>query len=97
MINVKRLVNTPLGRFFISVILGLGLATFFRKVCNDKDCIVFNGPIISEFDEKIYKYGEKCYKYSTVPDKCDKTKKIINVSANDKEKPPSMPSILGGK
>jgi hypothetical protein len=97
MINIKRLVNTPLGRFFISVILGLGLATFFRKVCNDKNCIVFNGPIISEFDEKIYKYGEKCYKYSTVPDKCDEKKKIINVSASDKENPPSMPSILGGK
>ena len=33
-----------------------------------------------EIDGKIYKYGEKCYKYSLKPDKCDKTKRIIEVS-----------------
>ena len=51
----------------------------FRKVCNDKNCIVFNGPIISDIDGKIYKHGDKCYKYSTSPDKCDTTKKIVNI------------------
>lgn len=77
--NVQRLLNTEIGRFFISVLLGLGLASLFSKVCNDKNCIVFNGPIISEFDGKIYKHGEKCYKYSLNPDKCDSTKRIINM------------------
>ena len=78
--NFKRLLNTELGRFFISILLGLGLATMFRKVCNDKNCIIFNGPIISEFDQKTYQYGNKCYQYSTTQSNCDKTKKIIDIT-----------------
>lgn len=78
--NIKRLLDTEMGRVVISAILGLGLASLFNKVCKDKNCIVFNGPVLSEFDGKIYKHGEKCYKYSMQPSKCDKTKRIINVS-----------------
>ena len=92
--NFNRLLNTELGRFFISVLLGLGLATLFRKVCTDKNCIKFNGQIIADFDGKIYKYGEKCYKYSTSATKCDSTKRIIDVSAPP-ETPTQPPSILG--
>ena len=78
--NLKRLISTPLGIVFISLLLGLGLATLFRKVCNDKNCIIFNGPIISEFDKKIYQYGNKCYQYDTTATNCDKTKKIIDIT-----------------
>jgi hypothetical protein len=83
--NFKRLLNTPLGITFISIILGLGLATLFRKVCNDKNCIVFNGPVISDIEGKIYKHGEKCYKYSVVSDKCDSTKRVIDMSEPKKD------------
>jgi hypothetical protein len=87
--NVKRLLDTEIGRFFISAILGLGLASLFNKVCKDKNCIVFNGPVLSEFEGKIYKHGEKCYKYSLHPSKCDSTKRVIDVSDpnENKEKP----------
>ena len=78
--NIKRLLDTQLGRFAISAILGLGLASLFNKVCKDKNCITFNGPILSEFEGKIYKHGEKCYKYSLHPSKCDSTKRIIDIS-----------------
>jgi len=78
--NLKRLLNTPMGITFISIILGLGLATLFRKVCTDKNCIVFNGPIISDFDQKTYQYGNKCFQYSTTQANCDKTKKIIDIT-----------------
>ena len=79
--NIKRLLNTPFGQILISILLGLGLATMFRKACNDKNCIIFNGPVISDIHDKIYKYGEKCYKYTSSPSVCDKTKKIIDVSS----------------
>jgi hypothetical protein len=78
--NFKRLLNSELGKNIISILLGIGLATLFRKVCNDKNCIVFNGPVISEFEGKIYKHGEKCYKYDIHPDKCDSTKKVIDIA-----------------
>ena len=34
-----------------------------------------------ENQEKIYKYGEKCYTYTTAHTKCDKTKQIIDIQA----------------
>ena len=83
--NFKRLLTTPLGQIMISIILGLGLATLFRKACDDKNCIVFNGPVIKEIEGKIYKHGEKCYKYSSVSDKCDSTKRVIDISEDKPE------------
>ena len=79
--NVKRMLNTQLGQFFISVLLGLGLATLFRKVCTEKNCIDFRGPIISDFEGKIFKHNEKCYSYSLEPTKCDSMKKIVKIAS----------------
>ena len=83
--HFKRLLTTYLGKFFISLLLGLGLATIFRKVCKDKNCIDFKGPILGDIDGKIYKHGEKCYKYSTHTDKCDTTKRQIDLMDKDAE------------
>jgi len=79
--NFKRLLNTELGIFFISVLLGIGLATLFRKVCEGKNCIHFNGPVISEIDGKTYKYGEHCYKYKLEATPCDPNKQTVEISS----------------
>lgn len=85
--NFKRLLNTEVGIMFISILLGLGLASFFRKSCEGKNCINFNGPLINEIDGKTYKYGEYCYKYKLSPTKCDPTRKTVELaSKNDLEK-----------
>lgn len=85
--NFKRMLNTPLGQFLISMIMGLGLATMFRRVCDSKNCILFNGPVISEIDGKIYKYDEYCYKYELNNVKCNNMKKTVRLSnPDDKEK-----------
>ncbi len=52
------------GEILVSVILGFGLATLFRKVCKGNTCIVVKGPKISEVDKFYYKVDEKCYKYT---------------------------------
>ena len=77
MIHFDRLLNTSLSRFFVSVILGIGLATLFRKTCKDRGCIEFNGPVISEIDGKTYKFGDVCYKFELTPDTCDSNKKTV--------------------
>jgi hypothetical protein len=77
--NFKRLLNTHLGRIFISILLGLGLATLFRKVCTERNCIDFNGPIISDFEDKTYGQNDKCYKYKLKLDKCDPKKRIVQL------------------
>jgi hypothetical protein len=83
--NFKRLLYTPLGQILLSIVLGIGLATLFRRACSDKNCIVFNGPIITEIEGKTYKHGEKCYKYSAVSAKCDPTKRLIDIDSMDNQ------------
>jgi len=83
--NLKRLLNTSLGQIIISMVLGIGLASLFRKVCTDKNCIVFNGPIIGDIEDKTFKHGEKCYKYKPTPSKCDSTKRIVDVTSSIKQ------------
>jgi hypothetical protein len=79
--NFKRLLHTKTGVVVISILLGLGLATIFRKVCKDKDCIIFKGPVITDVVDKTYKHGEKCYKYTIHPTTCNPNKKIIDIKS----------------
>jgi hypothetical protein len=83
--NIKRLMNTFHGQVVLSIVLGLGLASLFRKVCDDRNCIVFNGPIISDIEGKTFKHGEKCYKYHMHSDKCDSTKRLVELGVPEKK------------
>jgi hypothetical protein len=78
--NFKRILNTDLGRIIISILLGLGLATVFKKVCNDKSCMTFNGPVISQLEGKIYKHDNKCYSYTSNPVTCNASKRVLEIS-----------------
>src|SRR6056300_841079 len=94
--NFQILLNTKLGQFFISVLLGMGLAKLFRRACNDKNCIHFNGPVISKFDDKIYKHEGKCYKYSATSAKCNKnTKKVLDIAEEDNDVESAPQSGIG--
>jgi hypothetical protein len=79
--NIDRLINTKMGIGFISIMLGLGLASLLRKVCKDKSCIDFNGPVITDISGNIFRYDDKCYTYEPKPVLCNKTKKIIDISS----------------
>ena len=93
--QIKVLLNSPMGKIFISILLGLGLATMFRTVCEEKNCIRFSGPVISEIDGKIYKHGEKCYKYDVESSgKCDNKKRILDIQIKPKDGEFSIPYSL---
>jgi hypothetical protein len=77
--NLRRLLYTHIGRVLISMLLGLGLATLFQKVCKDKNCLQFSGPVLSEIDGKIYEHNGKCYKYTSESVTCDKMKRVVEV------------------
>ena len=76
--NFKRLLNTPLGKIFISIILGIGLATLFRKSCSTKDCIEFKGPKLDDIKDKVFKYENNCYTFKPNPTKCSSEKKRVH-------------------
>ena len=73
-----RFVHTETGKIIMSILLGFGLASLFRTVCKDKDCIIFHAPPLDKFQDKIYKNGDKCYKYTPVATKCDANVKIVD-------------------
>ena len=75
---IRRLINGAFGRAIISILLGLGLATLFRKVCNDRNCLVFKAPGIDKIENQIFEFDDKCYKFKKKATKCNKKKKIVD-------------------
>ena len=55
---IRRLITGVFGRSIISILLGLGLATLFRKVCNDRNCLVFKAPKIDKIDNQIFEFDD---------------------------------------
>ena len=76
--NLKRLIYSDVGRIVISIILGLGLATLFRKVCKQRDCLVFHAPKLDKIKNQVFKFKDKCYQFEEEIEKCDDNKKIVN-------------------
>jgi hypothetical protein len=76
--KIERLFHSDTGKIIISVLLGLGLATLFRKGCNKKNCLEFNAPSLEDIKKKIYKYGNNCFKYEMESNICDDNKKKID-------------------
>ena len=60
--EIKRLLYGKYSKYVISIILGFGLATLFRKVCNERNCLLFKAPKIKNIEEKTYKVDNTCYK-----------------------------------
>lgn len=75
---LSKFVHSATGRNLMSIILGLGLATFFRQMCIGKKCKVTKAPPLEEIDDKIYKFDGKCYKLEKSAEKCNKQKKIVS-------------------
>ena len=57
--NIRRLLHTDFGQTIISILLGFGLAGLFRKVCNDRDCIIFNGPDINDIKGQVFSHNSR--------------------------------------
>ena len=74
---IRRLIYSDFGSIVMSIILGLGLATLFRKVCKDRNCMIFKAPNIRHIQNQIFKYGNKCYKFEPNPRSCKNVNKKI--------------------
>ena len=75
--HLEKFVHTGTGKIIMSVLLGFGLASLFRTVCKDKQCLKFHAPPLEKINNKIYKNGEKCVKYNSVPTKCSSMIKTV--------------------
>lgn len=59
------------GSVLISVLLGLGLAALFKKVCKGDRCIVVRPPDRGDIAKFVYKIEKDCYKYTPYVVPCD--------------------------
>ena len=60
----QTILRSNYGKLVISVILGFGLSTLFRKSCKDKKCLQFEGPSLDKIKNNVYKHDDKCYQFS---------------------------------
>lgn len=68
---ILKFLNIREGQIIISIILGLGLACLFRKVCNDNNCVIIKSPGKNEIENKVFKQDDKCYTYQPKKTKCE--------------------------
>ncbi len=58
------------GIVIVSIIWGLGIASLFRRVCVNNNCIVIRGPNSDDVRETIYRNRRKCYRFNPYVVKC---------------------------
>ena len=84
---ISKILNNRVGVIVISIILGLGLASLFRRVCSGANCIIIKGPPTSEIKDRIFIFGDKCYTYKTKGVSCSEKKnmdfKSLKIKKND--------------
>jgi hypothetical protein len=56
--------HTKNGQLLISIILGIGAASIFRKICTETNCLDFRGPDLKEVNDSIYSHNDLCYKFT---------------------------------
>jgi hypothetical protein len=67
---LKKVMDDPIGRIIISVLLGLGLAALFRRACTGDSCVVIKAPKNDEVSRYYFKVHSDCYKYTPVVVSC---------------------------
>ena len=77
---LDKFVHSNTGKIIMSILLGIGLATFFRAVCKGKQCRIILAPPMEEIEDQIYKFDNKCYKLEKNVIKCEKNRNTIKIA-----------------
>jgi hypothetical protein len=77
---LDKFVHSPTGKILMSIILGIGLATFFRTACKGKRCRIVTSPPTEDLEGQIYKFNEKCYKMEKNAIQCSKNKETVRIA-----------------
>ena len=73
--NIHRLLYSKYSKLIISMLVGFGLATMFRKECINDFCLEHKAPQIEEIEDQIFLHGNDCHTFSYTSESCDKNKK----------------------
>lgn len=67
---IEGLLNNRSGRLIISALLGLGIASLFRRSCKGSRCVVVRAPEPEQVEGHIFKYDDICYKFVPMAVSC---------------------------
>jgi hypothetical protein len=70
MIMINNLLKNDTGKLIISVLIGLGIASLFKKVCVDENCLIIKSHPKEQIEGQIFKNGDKCVLYNSESLKC---------------------------
>ena len=73
--NIKRLLYSKYSKYFIAIILGIGITTLFRKTCDEKNCLEFKRP--GDISKKVFKFDNRCYRFKQQDQQCSNSKTIV--------------------
>ena len=70
--HLENFLHGDVGRVMVSVVLGLGLATFFKRQCQGDRCVVHRPPPPEDVQGKTFRLDatEACYVFDPVPVAC---------------------------
>ena len=75
--NIRRLIYSDFGKYIVSFILGMGLASLFKRACKERNCLKFVAPPFEKIDKQVFQYNDKCYVYEQNAESCSPSKKIV--------------------
>lgn len=84
--NLYKLLTSEPGKYFVSIILALGITSLFRRACEDRTCIRFSAPEPEKIQGKTYEYDGKCYQYRAVAKPCDPTHRKVRFPEMDENR-----------
>lgn len=70
--GILTVLDTETGQIMLSMILGLGLASLFQRVCTDEKCTVYISPSDKEINNQIFTQNGICYKFNKREINCDR-------------------------
>jgi hypothetical protein len=77
---LDKFVHSYTGKIIMSIILGIGLATFFRTACKGRHCRIISSPPIEELEGQTYKFNDKCYTFEKNAINCNVNAKTVNIA-----------------
>ena len=77
--NLLSSMHTKNGQLLISIILGIGAASIFRKICTETNCLDFRGPDLKEVNDSIYAHNDLCYKFTPHSATCNTAPRQIQL------------------
>lgn len=64
------LFQSKIAKIILSIVWALGIASLFRKVCKDRNCIIFRAPDPKDVMNNTYIFEKSCYQFEPELSRC---------------------------